>query len=158
MDEQKFKTITNINNIYNDIKNNLHNNIKNNNEIIIQSEDCYLIEEPWINELSNNNENKSLKNNISLPNSYPIFINNIENIIYNINNSKKLKLVNKKLIDSLFNQNNLNNFGIIHYYGGNNKIILEYKNRNNNKPLLVIDPLDENIMKDKIYVLTIHHT
>ena len=155
MDEQKFKTITNIYNIYNDFQNNLHNNIKNNNEIIIQSEDCYLIEEPWINEFSNNNENKSLKNNISLPNSYPIFINNIENIISKIYNSKKLKLVNKKLFESLFNQSYLNKFGIIHYYGGNNKIIIEYKHKQDNKALLLINPLDKNIMKKNVFIIFI---
>ena len=160
MEEQNFNKIINI---YNDFIKNLNDNI-NNKKISLfthQSEDCYLIEEQWINELIkcfNKYNNNNLNKKIFLQKSSPIFINNFEDIIYNINNSKKLKLVNKKLIDSLLNKNNeniLRDLSIIIYYGGNNKIILEYKNKKDNKALLLMNQLNENIMKNKSFIIDI---
>ena len=46
---------------------------------------------------------------------------------------------------------------IIQYYGGNNKIIIEYKNQNDNKALLLINPLNENIMKYNAFILFINN-
>ena len=53
------------------------------------------------------------------------------------------------------NKNYLKDLPIIQYYGGNNKIIIEYKNKNDNKALLLINPLDENIMKDNAFIIDI---
>ena len=163
MEEQKIKKIMKT---YNEFKNNLSKNINSNKKPLFtqQSEDCYLIDEVWINELkkrfnqyNNNKNNRNIKNNIPFTNFSPKFITDFSNIINNINNSKNIRLVNKKLIEYLFNPNDLKNLPIIKYYGGNNKIIIEYKNKNknDNKALLLINPLDENIMKDNAFIIDI---
>ena len=163
MDEESFNIIMQI---YNEFKNNLLKNIYNNKTPLFtqQSEDCYLIEDLWINELINcfnlyiyNKKYNRYFNEISLPNCVPIFINDFSEILSNINNSKNLRLVNKKLMIYLMNKNYLKDLPIIQYYGGNNKIIIEYKNKNDNKALLLIKQFDENIMKDNAFILFINN-
>ena len=158
MDE---KNVQLLNNIYMNFRNRLFNNINNSDTSLFtqQSEDCYLVEDLWNNELLNymkeNNQNKQYNVNLNNNISFPTIIKDFDNIIYNIDNFHKLKLVNKKLIESLPNKTDLKDLPVIQYYGGNNKIIIEYKNKKDNKALLVLNPLDDKIMKYKIFILLV---
>ena len=106
MDEQKFKLIMKT---YYDFRNNLSTKI-NNNDYSLYSEDCYLIEEPWIDELINcfnqynnlKNSNSSFKFDFSLPSNPPVIIQNFDGIIKNIKDLKKFRIVNKNLIEFFY--------------------------------------------------------
>ena len=126
MDELNFKLIMKT---YYDFRNNLSTKINNIN-LTLYSEDCYLIEEPWINELINcfNQCNNNLKNShssfkfdFSLPSNPPVFIQHFDGIIKNIKEFKKFRIVNKNLIEFFYKD--LNGIPIVKYYTGNNKII-----------------------------------
>ena len=158
MDEQKFKLIMKT---YYDFRNNLSTKI-NNNDYSLYSEDCYLIEEPWINELINcfnhynnlKNSNSSFKFDFSLPSNPPVIIQNFDGIIKNIKDLKKFRIVNKNLIEFFYKD--LNGILIVNYYTGNNKIIIEFKENRNNKALLLINPLDEAPFINKAFILLIN--
>ena len=158
MDEQKFKLIMKT---YYDFRNNLSTNI-NNNDYSLYSEDCYLIEGPWINELINcfnhynnlKNSNSSFKFDFSLPSNPPVIIQNFDGIIKNIKDLKKFRIVNKNLIEFFYKD--LNGILIVNYYTGNNKIIIEFKENRNNKALLLINPLDEAPFINKAFILLIN--
>ena len=159
MDEQNFKLIMKT---YYDFRNNLSTKINNIN-LTLYSEDCYLIEEPWINELINcfNQCNNNLKNShssfkfdFSLPSNPPVFIQNFDGIIKNIKDFKKFRIVNKNLIEFFYKD--LNGIPIVKYYTGNNKIIIEFKENRNNKALLLINPLDEAPFINKAFILLIN--
>ena len=142
---------------YYDFRNSLIRSIHNKDKNLFtqNSEDCYLIEESWNNELLKYFYNS--KDNF-LPKNFPIFINNLNDIIEHLKNEKKLKLINKKFIDLLYqNENNLKNIPIIQYYGGNNKLIVEYKNKRANKALLLLEPLNQNSIINRIFILSINN-
>ena len=154
MDEENFQVLKNI---YKDFQKKLYENINNSEKSSFtqQSEDCYLVDEIWINDFLKcfNKDNINNKNNFNISSS--LFINDFPNIISSLNNFKKLRLVNKQLIDSFTIKNDLKDLSIIQYYGGNNKIIIEYKNKKDNKALLLLNPLDDNIMKYKAFILSV---
>ena len=143
---------------YNDFRDAFLKNIKNKDKslFIQNSEDCYLIEEFWIDELlksfkKNNNLN-------SIPQNEPTFINNFKSIIECLIIEQNLKIINKKFVENFFsNKDYLKNKSIIKYYGGNNKIIIEYKDNKDDKALFVIDPLDKNSIKERTFILSIHN-
>ena len=139
----------------------LENNINNFSDIrILNNKECYLIKENWNNILLNiitkyekiQQRNKCGK--IPLPKNQPQLIHDISSVKYCIQNNYKLKLVSKNLINLLYREN-LNNYNNIHYSAGNNKIIIEYKQKEKeNEVLLIINPLQD-ICNQKIYTFTI---
>ena len=145
--------------IYDDFKDTLNKNIKNmNKSLYIQnSEDCYLIEDAWDTQILNcfQKFNKSSKD-ISFPKNLPIFINNFNDIIEHLKIGKKLKLIKKQFIELLYqNESNLKNISIIRYYGGNNKIIIEFKDNKDDKALLLINPSDNSSIINRIFIIHI---
>ena len=85
-------------------------------------------------------------NNISTLKIDEFLIKDFAKIQYYIKNNKKFKLINKLSIDLIFKSKL--NFPFVQYYGGNNKIIIVFKGKKD-KPLLLINPLDENQLKKK---------
>ena len=118
-------------------------------------EDCFLIENSFIEELENylknNNLLKSKSKNVFFKNNLRI-INNFEDAIKNINDGIKITLINKKVIE-LMGFNNLNNYNNVNYYCGNKKLIIEYKMNQKNKAFLIINPLDDIELKSKTYII-----
>ena len=158
MSDQNFELLVKT---YYDFRNDLSTKIKDKN-LTLYSGDCYLIKEPWNNELIkcfneyNNlrNNNSSFKFDFSFPSNPTCFIQNFENIITNINDLQKFRILSKKIIEFLCKD--LNGIPIVKYYSGNNKIIIEFKEDKNNKALLLINPLDEAPFINKAYILLIN--
>ena len=157
MDKVNFNVIKKT---YDDFRNSLIININNKDKNLFtqNSEDCYLIEESWNDELLKSLYNsKDSSDYITLPKNFT-FINNFNEIIAHLKDGKKLKLINKQIIDLLYqNDNNLKNIPIIKYCGGNNKLIIEYKNKIDNKALLLIDPLYQDSITNRIFILSINN-
>ena len=160
MNEKIFKIFMKA---YNEFRTNLFGNINNTNKLLFtkNSEDCYLIEENWINYYINcfdqyNKNNRSLESIISFQKYKPNFINDFKTIITYLKNEKKLKLINKNLLELLFSENDLINIPI-KYYGGNDKIIIEYKDKKDAKALLLINPLNQNSIINRVYILSINN-
>ena len=155
MDKVNFNVIKKT---YDDFRNSLIININNKDKNLFtqNSEDCYLIEESWNDELLKSLYNsKDSSDYITLPKNFT-FINNFNEIIAHLKDGKKLNLINKKFIDLLCqNENNLKNIPIIKYYGGNNKIIIEYKDKKNDNAILIIDPLNQNPIINNIFIISI---
>ena len=138
---------------YKSFKESLIKDIKNKlNPKIVNNKECYLINNNWYEELSNiiyqyekykniYEIDKKLKNLFSK--KKPEFINNIESVVNNIlYNSFNLKLVSYNLIKVIYNHSiNLNNYNRVHYYAGNNKIIIEFIEEN--ECILLINPLED---------------
>ena len=150
-----------INKIDNAFRDTLIKRLKNtDNSLFTQnSEDCYLIEKIWFNELLNYFRNSNYSSdNIALPN-LPIFINNYDDILEYLKQGKALKLINKhikQIIDSLFKkQKNLIKASEINYFGGNNKLIIEYKNLKGNA-LLLINPLDQELIINRVFIIFLY--
>ena len=148
-------------NVYNFFRKELSVKIKSIEKslIIKNSEDCYIIEESWINDCMenyNNKDNKNLETKISFPKTKPNVIKDFNSIIAYFKKDTKLKLINKKSLLFLFSENDLINIPIIEFYGGNNKIILEYKDNRDGKALLINYPLDQNSIKDRIFIIYIN--
>ena len=157
MDEEDFKKI--IKN-YDSFK---QKKLKDINSSFIKSEDCYLIEDYWIDELEKfinnykNNKNKKVKDySVFIP-DYITNINSFSTIINCIQNHKKLAIVSKKLLELSYDEDDLKSDICIKYYSGNNKLIIELKddkdNKNNNS-ILLIDPLNQNEIQKRAYVIS----
>ena len=115
------------------------------------SEDCCLIENSFIEEFDNilkNNDfvNSEIKNGLRI-------INNFEDAIKHINDGIKIILINKKIIELLGFNNTLNISNIVNYYGGNKKLIIEYKISQENKALLIDNPFNDIEFKSKTYII-----
>ena len=127
----------------------------NKNFFTQNNEDCYIIEESWYNELSKFFTSHNNSSKIPFPRNLSIFISDFKCIIEHLKNRKKFKLINKKLIELLYrNENKLKNIPIIKYYSGNNKIILEYKEKKDDKALLFIDPLNQFAIINRTYIIS----
>ena len=123
-----------------------------NNLNITSSNNCYLVDELWndellqnVNAIINNNKKKSnslynnyIKTNFLFPKRKPRFINGFFEAINYINNNMKFRLMNKSLIEYLYKNNNslYKNARCIQYYGKNNKLILDFEEKNLNYSLL----------------------
>ena len=160
MEEEEFISIINE---YYDFRALFSDNI-NNASISLNNEDCYLIEESWINNLKEGfNEYKNLKkkNELSrdidyydlLPKEDPIFINNFSEILKYVKKNKKIKCISKKLLELIYDKDDLKDYHYIKYYSGNNKLIIEYEN--DNKAILVKDPLNQREIKNNINIILI---
>ena len=151
MDEESFIKI--INDYYN-FRDQLTKNIEN-SSISMNNEDCYLIEESWHNILidyfdkyDNYKKNNIIDKNEDYFNFIPeleeqIFINKFSSLINCLRKNVKMKLLNRTFFESIYEEEDLKYFKKIKYYSGNNKLIIEYKGNNENKALLLINPLKE---------------
>jgi hypothetical protein len=130
-------------------------------------EDYYLIDEDWYNKLvkcftdykdlkKSNEDSKVSKDDIHLPEGDPEFIMDFPKLISHLKNNKNIKLVSKKLIEFIYNKNDLKGANCVYYYAGNNKIIIEYKGMNEKLALLSMTPFDEKINKNKLFILVIN--
>ena len=56
-------------------------------------------------------------------------------------------LVSRKLIESIYEEDDLKIFNIVKYYSGNKKIIIKFTKNDDKKVLLINNPLNENLIK-----------
>ena len=146
MDE---KFINSIINKYKSFRKSLEELIKS-KIIKLKNKDCYLITDCWDIELnkmikSYESNKKFKKSNIhfTLPKQNPEFINNIPSFVEFIKKQQKFKLISKDFIDEINEKANLNicQNTPVTYYTGNNKIIIEFKDKNENIAVLINYPL-----------------
>ena len=158
MEEKEFNLIKDK---YDDFRKTLSANIIN-ASISLNNEDCYLIEENWIDNLREGfNKYKNLKktNKLNkefdyynfLPEKDPNFINNFSTILKNLQNNKKIRCINQKLIELIYDKSDLKNEHCIKYYSGNNKLIIEYEG--DNKSILLLDPLNKKEINNNIRII-----
>ena len=107
-----------VKNEYNSFKGKLEKKIRS-KKITLQNNECYLIENIWENEFSKkitqieeflkSNNNKKLDKKIYnfYPEKNPIFYDNISSVINGIKKNKKFRLMSKKLIQNIYDKNNL---------------------------------------------------
>ena len=140
---------------YNNFRDKLSNQIKN-ASISLDAEDCYLITETYDNKLVEYLDKKEKNDNNNFLNDNPDIIKNLSEIIEHLNKNKSIKLISKKLIESIYDKNNFKDEHAINYYAGNNKIIIEYKNNIDNKSLLMIYSNEEkkDDIKKNIFILS----
>ena len=84
-------------------------------------------------------------------NEGPEIIPNFTKIISHIFNNNKFEIFSKSLFDYLYTINDLNNCNYAKYYAGNNKLIIEFQGKNEDKALLLIDPYSKDEIKKIIY-------
>ena len=146
---KEFETFTN--DLNNDINSNSYSKILNYKE-------CFLIKEDWYNELSqiiSDKNEKDYKIKKLISNKMPEIINNIDSVIKLINNNINCKLVSSNLIRLGYNNKiNLNSFSRVHYYAGNNKLIIEYMDKKENDAILLLNPM-ENMNIQQIFIFRI---
>ena len=164
MDEKSFNILKNE---YIFFKNRLEANIKNCQitRNIQPSEDCYLIEESYINQLeesfidynSPNTPKNTYKrysgNFIPLPLREPKIINDFKTAIGYIDNNKKFALISRRIIQLIDTKNKLIENKCVVYYGGNRKLIIEFKDINEKKSLLLVNPLSKNSSNNNIFII-----
>ena len=131
--------------IYKNFKQDLKSAINNRN--IINNKECYLIKKQWdtdIDTIFNNNGFNKFKssryrhsnitnNSINLPNQPPEIINDFKTLIECLKNGEQIILESKDLIESILGKYTLNRWfkkNYLVYSAKNNKIILEYPNKN----------------------------
>ena len=161
MDEESYISMKND---YYNFREELEKKIKS-PSISMNNEDSYLIEESWHNQLLDYfgkydtlKEQGKINRNTDfldyLPELEGEFINKFSEIINCVKENKKMKLINHELIKSIYEEDDLNEQYIIKYYTGNNKIIIECKN-DDKKALLIVNPLNENNLEEKAYIISI---
>ena len=110
-------------------------------------EECYLIDETFIKELE-----YYLSRDI-FPNTEPIIINDFNSAINYLTKSKTISLINKRIIEIIGYRNILMNCKTVLCYGGNNKLIIEFKDDRDNKSFLINSPSNKNKISRYIYIL-----
>ena len=134
---------------------------------LLCADDCYIINENWNNKLEKcfiqykaieeqNKLNSLLENNLSI-NEVPEIISNFTTLISHINNNNKFKLFSKSLLEYLISENNLKNYNYAKYFAENNKIIIEFQGKDEDKALLLIDPLGKDDIKKKSFIIIINY-
>ena len=162
------KNITKIITEFNSFRENLINDVKDKSKTkLIKNKECILIKEDWHNEFSkiidkckNNNNKEEINKEIQkfIYNKKPEIFNDIESVINCLKNLFKFNLVSFNLINIAYNNSiNLNNINRAHYYTGNNKLIIEYKENEVNNAILFINPL-EAIYDQEIFIFKIKNT
>ena len=141
---------------YNKFRDDLSNQIKN-VSISQDTDDCYLITETYDKKLVEYLDKNEKNDNNNLLNDKPDIINNLSEIIEHLKKDQSIKLISKKIIESIFSINNFKDEHAIKYYAGNNKIIMEYKDNKDNKALLMIIPKDEkkDDIKKNIFIISL---
>ena len=131
--------------------------------ISLSQEGCYLIEGSSFEKLKegfNKYENLKKENKIDEEFDYDnlipdfIFINDFSSVIHCLKSNIKFKLISKKLIEMIYDEDFLKENNCIKYYSGKNKLLIEYKDIKENKSILIIDPLNENEIKKRIYIIS----
>lgn len=166
MEEKSFNKMKNE---YIFFKNRLEENIYNGqiSKNLIPSEDCYLIEESYIKELEESFINYSKINApqnscrkiessnaiILFPLKEPKIINDFKTAINYIDNNKKISLISKKFIETIYHNNILNIYRSVIYYGGNSKLIIEFKDKKEKKALLILNPLNKYLFNENIFII-----
>ena len=117
MDKQK---IISSKPVYDSFRNELKNKIINRN-ISINNNQCYLINDNWVDEYIKafNNINKpreKYKRNSKLNFFKPDVLNDFSSIINYLKNEKKFKLINKEFMEFIFNKKELNQNNLINYF------------------------------------------
>ena len=129
----------------------------------LNNKECYLINNSWYKEFSNNiNSYGKFKNLYSskynyknfLPKNPPKFLEDIDSAIDYLK-TDKFKLISKKLIYLIFKENDLKNINLVNYYSGYNKIIIEFLGEEKINALLMKNPLEPFSKNDKIFIFTI---
>ena len=103
-------------------------------KFIYPIEECYLIEEEFINEL------EYYLSKLRLPNKEPIIFNDFKSVINYIKNNKTISLISQKVIEIMGYRNILMNCKTVLCYGGNNKLIIKFKDDIYKKSFLLINP------------------
>ena len=142
--------------------------------ISMKNKDCYLIEESWHNEFINNYD-KYLENKTNkkikkikkkdfldfLPEILPEFINNFSSIINCLSNNRKMIMISSnlfELIESIYEkEENELIYNKIKYYSGNKKLIIKFKDNDNNKVLLLNNHINGNIIQNinNIFIISV---
>ena len=117
----------------------LENNINNLQHVIKNV--CYLIEESWLQNLvycfnKFNRGEYSYQNVIPFPREHPKFINDFSTAVDYIRNKIKFKIISQQLIDLLYDRNDIIRANAI-YYTGNNKLIIEFMEKDKNNALYI---------------------
>ena len=128
-------TVSLVKNKYEQFNKMLKNRIPQ-NSLYLYNNECYLINNSWDQEFSNNitnyrnikNSYDSKNNNLEnfLPKNPPKFLDDIDSVIDYLKTNKIFKLISKELINLIYNENVLNNINLVNYYSGYNKIIIEF--------------------------------
>jgi len=136
--------------MYYEFRENLSKNI-NDSKFQIENEECFLIEESLNNELIKYFENNDNIQDINaFENIQNYIINDFPSTINYLYHNKKIKLISKKLIESISNKDVLKDLTGIKYYCGHNKLIIEYKDK---KALLLIEPLNDSELNKNTYII-----
>ena len=139
---------------FNTFKKNLEDSIKN-DKISLNNTECYLITDIWEKNLTNNftkieNDIKIYKNKIHsnnedfsfIPKDEPEFVNQSNEIFY-LNKGYKLKLIDKELMEKIYDKKHLRENSTVNYFSGNNLLIIEfmkfYKEKYDINSLLIIN-------------------
>ena len=131
--------------------------------ISLSSEECYLIEGSCIKELEdsfNGYDNLEKENKIDEIENFAdfipdfTFINDFSSVINCLKSDKIFKLISKKFLENIYNEEFLKEQKCINYYSGNNRLLIEYKDKIENKFILLIDPLNKYEMTNRIYILS----
>ena len=165
MKEKSFNTLKNE---YIFFKNRLEENIRNCqiSRNLQPSEDCYLIEESYIKQLEESfidfsspdtpkNHYKKIDSEtmVPLPIREPKIINDFKTAINYIDNNKKIALISKKIIQLIDFKNKIIENKCVVYYGGNRKLIIEFKDSNEKKSFLFINPLSKISFNQNIFII-----
>jgi hypothetical protein len=142
-------SLRNIKYEYNYFKEKMISAIKNPQipKFIYPFEECYLIDEAYIKELE-----YYLSRNI-YPNKEPIIINDFNTVINYINNNKTISLISKRIIGIIGYKNILMNYKTVLCYGGNNKLIIKFKEDRDNKSFLLFCFSNEIQISRNIYII-----
>ena len=144
---------------FNKFKKNLEDSIKN-DKISLNNTECYLITDIWEKNLTNNftkiennikiYQNKIYFNNENfsfIPKDDPEFVNQSNAISY-LNKGYKLKLIDKELMEKIYDKNSLRENSTVNYFSGNNLLIIEfmkvYKEKYDINSLLIINASESN--------------
>ena len=157
MEEENFKKVMNV--LYG-FKQRLINKIKS-DYITSNEEECYIINETWYNKLEKcfnqyetikekNSLNYLLQNNPMI-NEAPEIIPNFTTIISYIYNNNQFEIFSKSLFDYLYTIDDLNNCNYAKYFAGNNKLIIEFQGKDEDRALLLIAPLSKDEIKKKFF-------
>ena len=164
----KEKSFNSLKNEYIFFKNRLDENIRNCqiSRNLQPSEDCYLIEESYIKLLEESfidfsspntpkNHYKTINSEtmIPLPIREPKIINDFKTAINYIDNNKKFALISKKIIQLIDYKNKLIENKCVVYYGGNRKLIIEFKDNNEKQSLLLVNPLTKISFNQNIFII-----
>ena len=157
MDKNAKNIIINQINKYIDFRNNLVESVK---YLMEFSSECYLINEDWKKELEERiklirkTSNENLNYLFSIKKK-PIFINSFSQALIYLKNNINFKLVNKELIEFLYNNNNiLKNNNVLYVLGKNNKLIIDFMDKNDNKSILIEYPFNSNPLNENAYIIS----